>query len=47
MLGAFGLPVTNSVVEGSENALVPVQTHLPFVVGKTVARTIMSPRSVL
>ena len=31
MLGAFGLPVTNSVVEGSENALVPVQIHLPLI----------------
>ena len=47
VLGAFGLPVTNSVVEGSENALVPVQTHHPLVVGKAVARTITSPRSVL
>ena len=47
MLGAFGLPVTNSAVVASENALVPVQTHLPLVVGKAVGRTIMSQRSVL
>ena len=28
VLGAFGLPVINSVVVASENALVPVQTHI-------------------
>jgi len=47
VLGAFGLLVINSVVVASENAFVPVQTHLPLVVGKAVARTTMSLRSVL
>jgi len=47
VLGAFGLPVINSVVVASENAFVPVQIHLPLVVGKAVARTTMSLRSVL
>ena len=47
MLGAFGLPVTNFAVVASENALVPVQTHLPLVVGKAVAPTIMSQKNVL
>ena len=47
MLGAFGLPVTNSAVVASENAFDPVQIHLPLVVGKAVARTIMSQRNVL
>lgn len=45
-LGAYGLPVTKSVVKASVFALVPVQTRLPFM-GTVVAPIIMSQGSVL
>lgn len=44
--GAYGLPVTKSVVKASVFALVPVQTRLPFM-GTVVVPIIMSQGSVL
>jgi len=44
--GAYGLPVTKSVVKESVFALAPVQTRLPFM-ERAVVMTIMSQGSVL
>ena len=44
--GAYGLPVTKSVVKESVFVLAPVQTRLPFM-ERAVVMTIMSQGSVL